>query len=74
MYSSRSETKVDDLHPEVESRRAAISSQSELFGCHHDLDGRLDLAIGCWDKVVDRQALSRRRPAERLGFPLSELS
>ena len=73
MYSSRSEAKVDP-YPEVESKRATNSSQSDLFGRHPYLDGRLDLAIGCWDMVVDRQALSRRRLAERLCFPLSELS
>lgn len=73
MHGSRSEAKVDP-HPELESKRAAISGQSDLFGRHPYLDGRLDLAIGCWDIVVDRQALSRRRPAERFGLPLSKPS
>ncbi len=47
------------MRPEVESKRAAIISQSDVFGRHHYLDGRLDLAIGCWDKVADRQTLNR---------------
>ena len=33
--------------------------------CHdRHFDWRLDLAIGCWDKVIDRQTLNRRQPLE----------
>jgi hypothetical protein len=35
------------------------------------VDGWLDPAIGCWDKVVDRQPLNRRRPLEPQ-FPLAK--
>lgn len=72
MPSSRSKSQGSTYTPNLESKRAAISGQSGLFGRHPYLDGRLGLAIGCWDMVVDRQALSRRRVAERFGFLLSK--
>src|SRR5882762_7071250 len=56
------------MRPEVESKRAAIISQSDVFGRHHYLDGRLDLAIGCWDKVADRRTLNRSEAQ----FPLAK--
>ena len=57
LCDSRSDAKVSP-HPEVESKRAAISSQTDLSGRDHYRDGRLDLAIVVWDKVAGRQTLN----------------
>jgi hypothetical protein len=52
-------------------KNASHFVESDSSCRHHYLDGWLALAIGCWDKVVDRQPLNWHRPLE-LQFPLAK--
>ena len=48
-----------------------IYDYRDLSRRRYHVDGWLDPATGCWDKVVDRQTLNRRRPLEPQ-FPLAK--